>query len=110
MPAQKISISEKHSLKLLTDMEPKNISPQVYVERVKEMNNESSNSTIAEIATSQSGLNNGDEPSTKVTCMQWITVMILCFVNLINYMDRFTIAGNLKLFIYLNICLYFLIQ
>ncbi|XKL68536.1 hypothetical protein PGB90_004027 [Kerria lacca] len=95
MPAQKISISEKHSLKLLTDMEPKNISPQVYVERVKEMNNESSNSTIAEIATSQSGLNNGDEPSTKVTCMQWITVMILCFVNLINYMDRFTIAGVL---------------
>lgn len=24
----------------------------------------------------------------------WITVAVLCFVNLINYMDRFTIAGK----------------
>ncbi|SPP73967.1 protein spinster [Drosophila guanche] len=27
---------------------------------------------------------------------QWFTVAVLCFVNLINYMDRFTIAGVLK--------------
>ncbi|BFG05257.1 protein spinster [Drosophila madeirensis] len=27
---------------------------------------------------------------------QWFTVGVLCFVNLINYMDRFTIAGVLK--------------
>uniref|UniRef100_A0A023EVL5 Putative sugar transporter/spinster transmembrane protein n=1 Tax=Aedes albopictus TaxID=7160 RepID=A0A023EVL5_AEDAL len=26
----------------------------------------------------------------------WFTVIVLCFVNLINYMDRFTIAGVLK--------------
>lgn len=26
---------------------------------------------------------------------EWIIVFILCFVNLINYMDRFTIAGEL---------------
>jgi uncharacterized membrane protein len=32
--------------------------------------------------------------STKITARQWITVAILCFVNLINYMDRFTIAGK----------------
>lgn len=25
---------------------------------------------------------------------QWFTVTVLCFVNLINYMDRFTIAGK----------------
>lgn len=25
---------------------------------------------------------------------EWITVAVLCFVNLINYMDRFTIAGK----------------
>uniref|UniRef100_A0A182WCD5 Major facilitator superfamily (MFS) profile domain-containing protein n=1 Tax=Anopheles minimus TaxID=112268 RepID=A0A182WCD5_9DIPT len=24
----------------------------------------------------------------------WFTVIVLCFVNLINYMDRFTIAGK----------------
>lgn len=25
---------------------------------------------------------------------EWGTVAVLCFVNLINYMDRFTIAGK----------------
>lgn len=25
---------------------------------------------------------------------EWFTVSVLCFVNLINYMDRFTIAGK----------------
>lgn len=33
-----------------------------------------------------------------VTKGQWFTVAVLCFINLINYMDRFTIAG--KSFIY----------
>lgn len=30
-----------------------------------------------------------------ITASEWITVLVLCFVNLINYMDRFTIAGIL---------------
>lgn len=29
-----------------------------------------------------------------VKLREWIAVFILCFVNLINYMDRFTIAGE----------------
>lgn len=29
-----------------------------------------------------------------VKCREWIAVIILCFVNLINYMDRCTIAGE----------------
>lgn len=29
-----------------------------------------------------------------VTSSQWFTVAVLCFINLINYMDRFTIAGK----------------
>lgn len=29
-----------------------------------------------------------------VTATQWFTVGVLCFINLINYMDRFTIAGE----------------
>lgn len=29
--------------------------------------------------------------------IDWITVSVLCFVNLINYMDRFTIAGMYSL-------------
>ena len=32
-----------------------------------------------------------------VTSSQWFTVAVLCFINLINYMDRFTIAGEYSL-------------
>jgi hypothetical protein len=31
---------------------------------------------------------------TKITSAQWLTVFVLCYVNLINYMDRFTLAGK----------------
>lgn len=31
-----------------------------------------------------------------VTSSQWFTVAVLCFINLINYMDRFTIAGEFR--------------
>ncbi len=34
---------------------------------------------------------------TKVSKMEWVTVFILFYVNLINYMDRFTLAGKLML-------------
>lgn len=30
-----------------------------------------------------------------VSSKEWFTVGVLCFINLINYMDRFTIAGEL---------------
>lgn len=29
-----------------------------------------------------------------IKATEWFTVFVLCFVNLINYMDRFTIAGK----------------
>lgn len=29
-----------------------------------------------------------------ITMQEWFTVSVLCFVNLINYMDRFTVAGE----------------
>jgi MFS transporter, Spinster family, sphingosine-1-phosphate transporter len=32
-----------------------------------------------------------------VSSKEWFTVSVLCFINLINYMDRFTIAGKLKI-------------
>lgn len=32
----------------------------------------------------------------RITGSQWFTVGVLCFVNLINYMDRFTIAGKFE--------------
>ncbi|XP_034942210.1 protein spinster isoform X3 [Chelonus insularis] len=36
-----------------------------------------------------------NEDSRPITMREWVTVIILCFVNLINYMDRTTIAGVL---------------
>lgn len=33
----------------------------------------------------------------RITSLEWFTVFVLCFVNLINYMDRLTIAGMSKL-------------
>ncbi|XP_064551827.1 protein spinster [Drosophila montana] len=44
------------------------------------------------------GNNIVDEPGSRLARMghvKWFTVATLCFVNLINYMDRFTIAGVL---------------
>lgn len=32
-----------------------------------------------------------------ISARNWFTVGVLCFVNLINYMDRFTIAGEFKI-------------
>lgn len=35
-----------------------------------------------------------------ITRQEWFTVIVLCFVNLINYMDRFTIAGKKEFFFF----------
>jgi hypothetical protein len=35
-----------------------------------------------------------EQTISSVTKSQWFTVAVLCFINLINYMDRFTIAGE----------------
>lgn len=34
-----------------------------------------------------------------ITYSEWFAVGVLCFVNLINYMDRFTIAGKCGFYI-----------
>lgn len=36
----------------------------------------------------------GDHRRPGVSSAEWFAVIVLCFVNLINYMDRFTIAGE----------------
>lgn len=38
------------------------------------------------------------EGLSSITYSEWFAVGVLCFVNLINYMDRFTIAGKLIFF------------
>jgi hypothetical protein len=39
----------------------------------------------------------GSSPS-HINRSQWVTLIILTFVNLINYMDRYTIAGKFLFF------------
>ncbi|RZB40774.1 MFS 1, Sugar tr and/or OATP domain containing protein [Asbolus verrucosus] len=49
-----------------------------------------------EIVRSSRGNNDSAQTLTEVTIREWIMVLILWFLNLINYMDRFTIAGMLE--------------
>jgi len=57
---------------------------------------------IKQAATASGGSKGGDDSGTAmrthnhITRRQWITVLVLFFVNLINYMDRLTIAGRIK--------------
>lgn len=45
-----------------------------------------------------------------ITYSEWFAVGVLCFVNLINYMDRFTIAGKLSFIIHNRFFFYFIDQ
>lgn len=79
MPAQNLDKQPNYTLKLL-NMEPgipQNRSHQHLVNNEESTDADYSNRSIRE-----------------VTMREWITVIILCFVNLINYMDRFTLAGE----------------
>lgn len=40
--------------------------------------------------------NNGEHERSwrDVKLHEWVSVSVLCYVNLINYMDRFTVAGK----------------
>ena len=40
------------------------------------------------------GSNDDLNTTSSISLSDWFTVGVLCFVNLINYMDRFTIAGK----------------
>uniref|UniRef100_A0A0A9Y094 Protein spinster n=1 Tax=Lygus hesperus TaxID=30085 RepID=A0A0A9Y094_LYGHE len=84
MPAQKYV--DKYTLKTL-NMEPSaGIVPN------------NSQQHLMDTIDAVPSLNPIEEPkphSDRVTWKEWSTVIILCFVNLINYMDRYTVAGVL---------------
>lgn len=87
MPAQKL---DKHSLKIL-NMEPTGITT-----------NNSHQQLMSDSDSVDVSVPNNNAPIVTlrdISVRQWMTVSILCFVNLINYMDRFTIAGRFT-FIY----------
>ncbi|XP_065214331.1 protein spinster isoform X1 [Planococcus citri] len=96
MPTQKHSISVKHSFDLISNMEPENVLPRgMYSRCEKSANSRNGNPLIEEMCSAQNSEFDKPEESPRMTTSQWLTVLILCFVNLINYMDRYTIAGIL---------------
>ena len=67
-------------------------------ERSSKMGLPANNSTAAlmrKVDKANGGLEVEFRPGTgHVTARQWMTVAVLVYVNLINYMDRLAIAGN----------------
>lgn len=96
MPAQKLV--DKHSLKIL-NMEPANI-PQnrSHHQLMTSADDTDSVDTTAPPLLPDDGRSLG-RGAGGISFRDKVTVAILCFVNLINYMDRFTIAGKLSLLI-----------
>lgn len=68
---------------------PPNLSQQHLM-----VNNDDRNGSTATM-TSREKSNSMDNNNSlsKITAMEWLTVIVLCYINLINYMDRFTVAG-----------------
>jgi len=75
---------------------PNNPSSQILVKYVSDSANKELEPVFISGSSSQDSeiFNPTNSGSNCVTRAQWITVAILTFVNLINYMDRYTIAGQ----------------
>lgn len=87
MPGQNLEKQTNCALKLLsmTPALPSNQSSQQLVNSGEEVCEENSDTVIESVEDS------------RVSFKEWVAVTILCFVNLINYMDRYTLAGKIKL-------------
>lgn len=85
---------------LAADMNVTRIPPNVSQQHL--MDNDS-NQRAGSAVDSQSINKQSDEASFgSVTTKEWLVVLVLCFVNLINYMDRFTVSGNVCSYDYLR--------
>lgn len=98
MPAQ--NLVDRHTLKIL-NMEPTNIpsnnSHQELIsggDECDSLRTDPSVTSVADIAG-----NRTRRCCYRTSVGEWLTIIILCYVNLINYMDRFTIAGKATVYI-----------
>lgn len=84
MPGQDLEKQTNCALKVLNMAPtlPSNQSSQQLVNPGEEISEENPENVIETVE------------NTRVTLKEWIAVSILCFVNLINYMDRYTLAGE----------------
>ncbi|XP_022183813.2 protein spinster [Nilaparvata lugens] len=93
MPAQKFV--DKHSLKIL-NMEPSGIPSNNSHQHLMNGDDGDSVDTIVPPLSAESREGAKDNRTIRsISFREWITVAVLCYVNLINYMDRYTIAGIL---------------
>lgn len=103
MPAQSLESAKGRSYAAATI--PINHSSQALIRSTDEANykefepdmKDSGNTVFLPPGSSQDSMLNSNQSKKSpnyVTRTQWITVTILTFVNLINYMDRYTIAGK----------------
>lgn len=109
MPAQKFV--DKHSLQIL-NMEPSGIPTNNSHQHL--MNGDDCDSVDAIVpplsADGQEKSPIGGNQHNRITGRHWLTVLILCFVNLINYMDRYTIAGEFDFLIIILLFSYLFIK
>ena len=49
---------------------------------------------ISKLSLSEKEGKDSEFPAHKISPRQWITMVVLVYVNLINYMDRLTLAGE----------------
>jgi hypothetical protein len=92
MPPQNL---DGHALKM-SNMEPTNIVSNNSHQEL--MHGEDECDSLKEVPSLTSiSVGAGDRTGRRgysVSAGQWLTIIILCYVNLINYMDRYTIAGK----------------
>ena len=71
-----------------------NESSQALIDKVHGQDKNMSNNNASDESISQN--NKSSKSPNFVRRSEWISLAILTFVNLINYIDRYTIAGNVK--------------
>lgn len=93
MPAQ--NLVDRHSLKIL-NMEPTNIPSNNSHQELMSGGDECDSLRTIPSLTSVADIagNRTRRCCYRRSVGEWLTIIILCYVNLINYMDRFTIAGK----------------
>jgi hypothetical protein len=98
MPAQ--NLVDRHSLKIL-NMEPANIPSNNSHRELMSGGEECDSLRTVPSLTSVADIagNRTRRGGYGVIVGEWLTIIILCYVNLINYMDRFTIAGKVTVYI-----------
>lgn len=92
------NIQNRNSLKL-TEMEEEGLRANLSHQEL--LQGESTAAVVVVPPAADPSSTSSSQQSPRITKGQIVVVAVLCYVNLINYMDRFTVAGKNKLFLLL---------